>query len=163
MNVRPAERKDIPAVTGIYGASVLSEPISFETEPPDETEMVRRWQAVIESGHPYFVAVSGEEVVGYCYASAYHTRPAYAATVECSVYVHQDHRRSGAGRALMTTLLEACKTNGSAQMIAIIGDSGNTGSIGLHASLGFRHVGVLEKVGYKFGRWLDVVIMQREL
>lgn len=161
MQVRQARQSDMASITAIYRASVLNEASSFEVDPPDEAEITQRWQALVADEYPYLVGVTDDEaILGYCYASAYRPRPAYAASVECSVYVHENARRQGVARTLLTALIDACKTRGAAQMIAMIGDSQNTGSIALHKSLGFRHVGTLEGVGRKFDRWVDVVLMQ---
>jgi L-amino acid N-acyltransferase YncA len=125
--------------------------------------MTRRWRAVVEGGYPYLVAEQGGEVVGYAYASAHRTRPAYRNTVENSVYIRVGCERRGIGRVLMRALLEQCERSGFRQMIAVIGDSANEASIGLHRDLGFRPAGTLQSAGFKFGRWVDVVLMQRAL
>lgn len=125
--------------------------------------MARRRQAVIAAGLPYLVAELDGRIAGYAYASPFRPRPAYAATVENSVYVANWAQRRGVGRALLSALIDACVAAGKRQMIAVIGDSGNVASIGLHQAMGFSHVGTLQEVGFKHGRWLDVVLMQRPL
>ena len=161
--LRPAVRGDIAAVTAIYAREVATGTASFELTPPDVAEMVARWEAVTAAGHPYLVATRAGAVAGYAYCGPWRTRPAYAATVECSVYVHPDHRRAGVGAALLGALIEASAKAGRRQMIAVIGDSANAGSIGLHRAMGFRPVGTLTSVGRKFDRWVDSVLMQRAL
>lgn len=164
MIVRNAVAEDIPAITEIYGQSVLNDAASFEIDPPDADEMVRRWTVIIAAGYPYLVACDDNgSVAGYAYASAYRPRPAYGATVENSVYVSLNFRRRGVARLLLEALMKACRAHGARQMVAVIGDRGTTGSMALHEALGFRHVGTLEKIGCKFDRWIDVVLMQKEL
>jgi L-amino acid N-acyltransferase YncA len=125
--------------------------------------MERRRLELLAQGFPYLVAEVEEVVVGYAYVSPYRTRPAYQFTVEDSIYIHPDFQARGLGRLLLTNLIECCDRKGSRQMVAIIGDSGNTASIRLHTAFGFRTVGVLQAGGYKFDRWVDTVIMQRAL
>jgi phosphinothricin acetyltransferase len=161
--IRLAEPRDIPAITAIYGHHVIQGVASFELVAPGEDEMRERFEAVIAKGFPYFVAEDGGRVAGYAYASLYRARPAYRFALEDSVYVHPDHARRGLGRALLAALIEACESIGCRQLIAVIGDSGNAPSIRLHAAQGFRMVGTLESVGWKHGRWLDCVIMQRSI
>lgn len=153
----------MPRVTAIYAQSVREETASFELAPPDLTEMTRRRAAVVEKGYPYLVAELDGTVAGYAYASAFHPRPAYALTVENTVYVARDAQRRGVGRALLTSLIEACTASGFRQMIAIVGGSDHVASIALHKSLGFTEVGIFKSVGYKHGRWLDTVYLQRAL
>ena len=161
--IRPSRDSDLSAVTAIYRPAVLHGTASFELEPPDEAEMARRRRALLEGGYPYLVAERDGAVVGYAYAGAYRPRPAYRFTVEDSIYVAPDRQGSGVGRALLVALIEACEALGFRQMVAVIGDSASQGSIRLHESLGFRPVGVLEAIGFKHGRWLDTVLMQRPL
>ena len=161
--VRPAGPKDLATIAAIYGHHVRTGTASFEIEPPDAAEMQRRWHDVIDRGLPYFVAVAAAEVVGYAYAGLYRPRSAYRFTVEDSVYVHVDFARRGVGAMLLAALISACERAGARQMIAVIGDSGNTASIRLHAAAGFVQFGVMASVGWKFQRWLDVVLMQRSL
>ena len=162
--IRPATHADIPAITRIYGESVLTGTASFELEPPDETEMARRMAELTGKGFPYLAADSGGELAGYAYAGLYRTRPAYRFTVEDSVYIAPGNHRGGVGRALLTALIEACTQHGFRQMIAVIGDSSRQpGSIALHKALGFQHIGTLPDVGFKHGHWCDSLLMQRAL
>lgn len=161
--VRKGAPGDIPAVTAIYRQVVLDGTATFELEPPDEREMARRREVLIASGYPYLVAEVDGEVAGYAYANAYRPRPAYGAAVENSVYVRDTLHRRGVGLALMQRLIADAEALGYRQMIAVIGDSANLASIGLHERLGFHLVGTLRSVGWKHGRWLDSVIMQRAL
>jgi phosphinothricin acetyltransferase len=161
--IRPATPADLSAVTRIYDHAVRQGTASFEIEPPDETEMARRYRALLEGGYPYLVAERDGKLAGYAYAGAYRTRPAYRWTVEDSVYVDPAASRQGIGRALLDRLIAECTARDFRQMIAVIGDSAQTASIELHRAAGFRLVGTIENVGFKFGRWLDSVIMQRAL
>lgn len=161
--IRASADRDVPAIAAIYGHHVRTGLASFEVEPPTVEEMARRRLDVLAKGYPYFVAESGSEVVGYAYASAYRTRPAYANSVENSVYVRADQARRGVGRLLLERLIVDCASLGYRQMLAVIGDSGNAGSIGLHAACGFARVGLLPAIGWKHGRWVDSVLMQRSL
>lgn len=164
IRIRPATSADIPAITEIYAHAVRHGTASFELEPPDETEMAHRQKTILEGGFPYLVAENDAAIAGYAYAALYRTRPAYRWTVEDSVYVSPHAHRRGVGRALLERLIVDCEQRGFRQMLAVIGDSTQqTPSIELHRALGFRIVGVLENVGYKFGRWLDSVLMQRDL
>lgn len=163
IHVRPATPDDLTAITAIYRPAVLTGTASFETEPPDETEMRRRYQDITGKGYPYLVAEIGGRVVGYAYASAYRTRPAYKWSVENSIYVAPEAQKRGIGHALLPVLIERSTALGYRQMIAVIGDSANFGSIRLHRAHGFIFSGVIHSVGYKLGRWLDSVIMQRAL
>ena len=161
--IRPATAADLPAITAIYQLAVRDGLASWEYEPPDEAEMRRRYEAIVAGGYPYLVAEAGSRILGYAYASAYRTRPGYRFTVENSVYVAVDAQRSGAGKALLAALIEACTARGFRQMVAVIGDAGNAASIGLHRSQGFTHCGTIQAIGWKHGRWLDSIIMQRAL
>jgi phosphinothricin acetyltransferase len=161
--VRPATPADIPAICAIYRRAVIDGLASWEYEPPTESEMRRRYDAIVAGGYPYLVATLDGRLLGYAYASAYRTRPGYRFTVENSVYVSTDAQRTGAGRALLGALIERCSEAGFRQMIAVIGDSANQPSIGLHRALGFTYCGVLHSIGWKGGRWLDSVLMQRPL
>jgi L-amino acid N-acyltransferase YncA len=164
LSIRPAKASDIPAITRIYAHAVEHGTASFELAPPDEGEMARRMSELTGKGYPYLAAESGGALAGYAYAGAYRARPAYRLTVEDSVYIAPDAHRRGIGRALLAALVEAAAARGYRQMIAVIGDSTRqAASIGLHAALGFRHVGILQDVGFKHGRWLDSVYMQRTL
>src|SRR5579863_3129731 len=162
-HVRPAGPADIAVITRIYADAVLQGTGTFETEAPDEPEMARRQQALLADSLPYFVVEHTGAVAGYSYASRYHVRPAYHWTLENSIYVAPQFQRLGLGRLLMRRLLAEAETRGYRQMLAIIGDQTNVASIALHASFGFRRIGTLQSIGFKHGRWLDVVLMQRPL
>ncbi len=136
---------------------------SFELDPPDEAEMARRQRALAEGGFPYLVAELDGGIAGYAYAGPYRARPAYRFSVEDSVYVAAEAHRRGVGRALLDRLIVEAEARGFRQMIAVIGDSAQAPSIELHRAAGFRLIGAIEAVGFKFGRWLDSVLMQRAL
>ena len=161
--VRPCTPDDLSEVREIYALEVREGTASFELEAPSLAEMTARFAAIEAAGLPYLVAELGGRIAGYAYASPYRPRPAYRHTVEDSVYVARFARRQGVGRALLDALIERATARGMRQMVAIIGDSAHVASIDLHARAGFRLVGTLEDVGWKFGRWLDTVIMQRGL
>jgi phosphinothricin acetyltransferase len=161
--IRPVSVDDLPAIHAIYCYNVHHGTASWELSPPDASEMLRRMQVVLQQGYPYFVAELDGCVVGYSYASNYRPRPGYRYTVENSVYVDMSLQRRGIGRLLLSTLITTCETQGFRQMIAVIGDSQNSGSIALHRALGFVHIGTMPSIGFKFGRWLDSVLMQRTL
>jgi L-amino acid N-acyltransferase YncA len=161
--VRPATPADVPAITRIYADAVTHGTASFELEPPDQTEMARRLQGLLDGGFPYLAAEIDGALVGYAYAGPYRPRPAYRYSVEDSIYIDANARRKGLGRALLVRLIEDAEHRGFRQMIAVIGDSAQTPSIELHRALGFRMIGAVESVGFKFGRWLDTVLMQRAL
>jgi L-amino acid N-acyltransferase YncA len=161
--IRPATTADIPTISAIYGDSVVNATASFEVEAPGEAEMERRRLAILEGGYPYIVAEDGGQVLGFAYAAAYHDRAGYRFAVEDSIYLAGDARGKGIGGALLRTLIEECEKRGFRQMIAIIGDSAHAASIRLHKAAGFDLVGTLANVGYKHGRWLDSVLMQRQL
>ena len=163
VDLRPATPPDAPAVAAIYGHHVLHGLGTFEEVPPDIADMAARMAAVLDAGLPWLVAETGGNVVGYACARPYNPRSGYRFCVEDSVFVAADACGMGLGRRLLAALVEACTTLGRTQMVAVIGDSGNLASIRLHAALGFVHVGVLRKLGFKNGRWLDVVLMQRAL
>jgi L-amino acid N-acyltransferase YncA len=162
MIVRAAADADLPAITRIYGHHVLTGFGTFEEIPPGVDDMAARKAAIDARGTPYLVADDGG-VVGYAYAAPFRPRAAYRYTVEDSVYVAPDMTGQGVGKALMARLIEACEAMGLRQMLAVIGDSGNAGSIGLHRAMGFEQTGVTPALGFKFGRWVDVVWMQRRL
>ena len=161
--IRASSAADIPSITAIYGHWVTHGLASFEVEPPEAAEMARRRYTVLAAGFPYLVAEAPEGVLGYAYASAYRTRPAYRFTVENSVYVAPGAGRRGIGLALMEAVIERCTVAGFRQMIAVIGDSGNAASIALHKRAGFTPAGLLRAAGWKHGRWVDSVLMQRPL
>jgi phosphinothricin acetyltransferase len=161
--LRAATPDDIAAIAAIYGHHVQHGNASFETEAPTEAEMARRQASLMEQGFPYLVAVRADEIVGYAYASSYRPRVAYRHTVEDSVYLRPDAVGAGIGSSLLAALIAACEEGGFRQMVAIVGDSANLPSIRLHERHGFRLVGTLMSVGYKHGRWLDTVLLQRNL
>jgi L-amino acid N-acyltransferase YncA len=161
--IRDAEESDFEQVARIYGFYVRHSTSTFEEEPPTAEELSDRWRRVLVEGLPYIVAVQDGAVAGYAYAGAYRPRAAYRFTIEDSVYVSPDRRGNGVGRALLTELIARCEAGPRRQMVAVIGDSGNEASMRLHARLGFEHVGTLKGVGFKFGRWVDSVLMQRAL
>ncbi len=163
LSIRAATAADIPAITAIYDHAVRHGTASFELEPPEAAEMARRQKALLDGGYPYLVAEADGAVAGYAYAGAYRPRPAYRWSVEDSVYVAPSMHRRGIGAALLARLIAEAEARGFRQMIAVIGDSAQTASIELHAALGFRRIGAVENVGFKFGRWLDTVLMQRPL
>ncbi|MGE0718793.1 MAG: N-acetyltransferase family protein [Alphaproteobacteria bacterium] len=161
--VRASTEADTSAIQAIYARHVLHGTASFEEVPPDAAEMARRRADVLTRGLPHLVAECRGRIVGYAYAGPYRPRPAYRFAVENSVYVAEGLGRRGVGSALLAPLIDLVAAGGWRQMIAVIGDSANEASIALHARHGFRHVGVLASVGFKHGRWLDSVIMQRPL
>jgi L-amino acid N-acyltransferase YncA len=161
--IRAATAADIPAITAIYDHAVRHGTASFELEPPDAAEMTRRRQALVEAGYPYVVAEADGALAGYAYAGPYRPRPAYRWSVEDSVYVAPEMQRRGIGAALLERLIAEAEQRGYRQMIAVIGDSAQMPSIELHRAAGFRPIGTIEHVGFKLGRWLDTVLMQRAL
>ncbi|MEH6547954.1 MAG: N-acetyltransferase family protein [Sneathiella sp.] len=162
-DIRPSTPKDLPAITEIYGNSVETGLGSFEYTAPDILEMTVRRNNVLEQQLPYIVAERQGILLGFAYASPYRIRPAYRFSVENSVYVRTEMHRQGIGKALLEQIIEDCENLGKKQMIAVIGDSKNRGSISLHTSLGFRLVGILEDIGYKRDQWVDTVILQKNL
>jgi len=161
--VRAATPLDIPEIARIYDQAVREGTASFELAEPGETEMMQRYEFLTAAGYPYLVADVDGVILGYAYAGPYRARPAYRWTVEDSVYVDVGAHRRGVGRALIGRLIADSEARGFRQMIAVIGDTANTGSIELHRAAGFRMVGTFDNVGFKFGRWLDSVLMQRLL
>ncbi|MCV9941216.1 GNAT family N-acetyltransferase [Boseaceae bacterium BT-24-1] len=161
--VRDAREGDMGAIQAIYTHHVLHGLASFEETPPSVEEMLVRRQAVLGLGLPYLAAELDGRIVGYSYATAYRPRPAYRNTVEDSVYVAEGQAGRGIGGALLSGLITRCETGPWRQMLAVIGDSGNASSIGLHRRFGFEPVGTLRSVGFKLGRWVDTVLMQRSL
>jgi L-amino acid N-acyltransferase YncA len=161
--IRPAMPGDVAAITRIYAHAVCHGTASFEIAPPDESEMARRYERLRAGAYPYLVAEHDREIVGYAYAGPYRDRPAYRWSVENSIYVAPQALRRGIGRALLDALIQDAESAGFRQMIAVIGDSANAASIELHRAAGFRLVGTFDNVGFKFGRWLDSVLMQRPL
>ena len=161
--IRPSRDEDVAACAAIYAASVATETASWEYDPPDVEEFARRRADVIAQRFPCFTAELAGKVVGYSYASSYRARIGYRFVVEDSVYVLDEMKGRGIGRKLLMTLIDECARRGYRQMISVIGDSANLGSIKLHEDCGFQRVALFKGIGYKFGRWLDSVQMQREL
>jgi len=161
--IRPATAADLSAITEIYEHAVRYGTATFELIPPDLAEMTRRFGVLMDGGFPYLVATVEGRVVGYAYAGAYRPRPAYRFTVENSVYLEPAIHRRGIGLLLLQRLITECEARGYRQMIAVIGDTANAGSIGVHTRTGFQMIGTHPNVGFKFGRWLDTVMMQRAL
>ena len=162
--IRPATPADAAGLAAIYAPQVLAGTASFETEAPDVAEMAARLARVHGKGWPWLVWDADGDLLGYAYASQFRDRAAYRATCENSIYVAADAARQGVGRALLLALCDAARAAGFREMIAVIGDgSGNHASVGLHRACGFAEAGKLTNVGQKFGRWLDVVYMQRSL
>ncbi len=161
--LRSAQPADLPAIAAIYGHHVLHGLASFELDPPSIEEMRARFDAIVRAGYPYLVAHAGARVLGYAYANHYRTRPAYRYSVEDSIYVAPDATGRGIGRQLLVRLIAECEARGYRQMLAVIGDSANAASIELHRACGFEQVGLLPSIGFKFGRWVDSVLMQRAL
>jgi phosphinothricin acetyltransferase len=161
--VRDASADDMAAVQRIYAHYVLGALATFEETPPTREEMIARRRKSVENGLPYLVAERNGETIGFAYAGLYHSRPAYRFTVEDSVYVAEDARGRGVGSALLGALIERCEQGPWRQILAVIGDSANAGSLRLHWRFGFETVGVMKSVGFKFGRWVDTPILQRRL
>ena len=161
--IRLSREDDLPTIQAIYAHHVLHGLASFEEAPPDIPELARRRADVLVRGLPWLVAEADGTVAGYAYAGPYRARPAYRFTLEDSVYIAPALAGRGIGRALLTSLLGLCEAAGCRQMVAVIGDSANAASIGLHRACGFRDVGSLRAVGFKHGRWVDTVLMQRAL
>jgi L-amino acid N-acyltransferase YncA len=163
MLIRPSTDADLDAITAIYADAVLTGTGTFELEPPDMAEMARRRADVLSKTLPWLVAEADGQVLGYAYANHFRPRLAYRFCLEDSIYLHRDARGRGVGTLLLAELMARCEAAGARQMLAVIGDSQNAGSIGVHRRLGFEHVGVMKSAGWKFERWLDVVVMQRGL
>ena len=161
--IRAAIRDDIEAIQSIYSYYVLNGLASFEITPPDETEMLARWRLVRDLGHPYLVAEFNDTLAGFSYASTFRKRPAYDHTLENAVYVSPEYLEKGIGVCLLNKLIEECIHLGFRQMIAVIGDSNNHPSLSLHTKCGFERVGILPSTGFKHGRWVDTVLMQRSI
>ena len=161
--VREAGEADLPAVRGIYAHYVLNALVTFEEAPPALEEMVGRRLKSVGAGLPYLVAEAHGRTLGFAYAAPYHARPAYRFTVEDSVYVADGMTGRGIGSALLGELIARCERGPWRQMVAIVGDSGNAGSIALHRRFGFELMGTLRAVGFKFGRWVDTPLLQRAL
>jgi L-amino acid N-acyltransferase YncA len=163
IEIRAASAADLASITEIYQHAVLFGTATFELTAPDRAEMTRRFESLMVGGFPYLVAAQDGDPVGYAYAGPYRPRPAYRFTVENSVYLAPPVQSRGIGTALLRRLITEAEARGYRQMIAVIGDSANAGSIGVHSKTGFRMIGTHPNVGFKFGRWLDTVMMQRPL
>ena len=163
MSIRPARMEDAPTLAAIYAPAVLNGTASFEIEPPSAAEMAQRLMKVKSHGWPWLAHVTMGKVDGYAYVTQFRDRPAYRYCGETSVYVAPDAQRTGIGQALLMAASSAARTAGFRQLIAVIGDSGNNASISLHASCGFERAGLLKQIGEKFGKPLDIVMMQRSL
>lgn len=163
ISIRPCEEGDIPDIAEIYRDAVLHGSASFEIEPPSTQTMLERRATLLAGGFPYIVAEIEDVVVGYAYAGPHRARPAYGATVEDSIYVDPNRKGLGIGKLLLLALIDEATSRGFRQMVAVVGDSENTASIGVHRATGFEMVGTLKSVGWKHGRWLDIVLMQRPL
>ena len=161
--IRPSTADDLARITAIYAWNVLNGTGTFELDAPDAAEMARRRDDVLAKGLPWLVAQHGQAVVGYAYAIHFRPRRAYRFCLEDSIYLAAEATGQGVGRLLLAELLARCEAAGARQMLAVIGDSENGGSVGVHRTLGFHDVGVMKAAGWKFGRWLDVVVMQKEL
>jgi phosphinothricin acetyltransferase len=163
ISIRPAEPADLARLHEIYAGHVLTGAASFEEEAPSPAEFERRWRSIADLGLPYLVACEGEGVLGYAYAGPYRPRSAYRFTVEDSIYLAPTATGRRIGAQLLTAVIDGATRAGKRQMLAVIGDSANTASIALHRRLGFTSVGTFQSVGFKFGRWVDSVLMQRAL
>lgn len=161
--LRPVADADLDGISAIYGHYVRYGTSTFETDPPSPAEMRRRRDALSAQDHPYLIAEQDGELLGYAYVSDYRPRPAYWNTVENSIYLRPDAAGMGVGTRLLKALIEACEQRGYRQIIAMIGDSANLASLRLHLGQGFRRIGTLQSVGYKHGRWIDTVCLQRSL
>jgi L-amino acid N-acyltransferase YncA len=161
--IRASRDEDLPAITAIYAHHVLHGTGTFETEAPNAADMAARRADVLAKGLPYLVAEEAGTVLGFAYGNWFKPRPAYRYSVEDSIYLAPDLQRRGLGRALLAELLARCEAAGIRKVMAIIGDSANAGSVGLHRALGFTQVGIVESCGWKLGAWRDIVIMQKTL
>jgi len=161
--IRPSTEKDVADITRIYAHYVHTSTATFELEPPSAEEMSARRSTILTLGLPYLVAKQDKKILGYAYAGLYRPRPGYKFTIEDSVYISPEHLGQGLGQALLTALIETCEQGPWRQMIAVIGDTANTASMRLHERFGFRTIGTLYSVGWKFNRWVDSILMQRAL
>ncbi len=161
--IRPSRDEDLPAITAIYTHHVLYSTGTFETEPPSVADMAARRADVLSKGLPYLVAEQDGAIAGFAYGNWFKPRPAYRYSVEDSIYLAPDLHRQGLGRALLAELLARCEAVGVRKVMAVVGDSANAGSVGVHRALGFTQVGTIESCGWKFGAWRDIVIMQKTL
>lgn len=161
--IRPSRSEDISTITAIYAHHVLHGTGTFETEPPDVNDMAARRADVLSKGLPYLVAEEDGKIAGFAYGNWFKPRSAYRYSVEDSIYLAPGLQRKGLGRALLAELLAQCETAGIRKVMAIVGDTANAGSVGVHLAVGFKQVGVIEACGWKFGAWRDIVIMQKTL
>ena len=161
--IRPSSEQDIPAIAAIYSHHVLHGTGTFENEPPSDADIAGRRADALSRGLPYLVAVQDGKIAGFAYANWFKPRPAYRYSVEDSIYLAPGLQRKGLGRALLAELLARCEAAGIRKVMAIIGDSANAGSVGVHLAVGFMRVGVVEDCGWEFGAWRDIVIMQKNL
>jgi phosphinothricin acetyltransferase len=161
--IRSSQESDLPAITAIYAHHVLHGTGTFETTPPTEAEMTSRRADVLAKGLPYLVIEDGGRVLGYAYCQWFKPRPAYRFSAEDSIYMHPDAAGKGLGKQLLAELAKEAEAVGVRKLIAVIGDSDNTGSIGVHKALGFTHAGTIKSCGWKFERWLDIVIMEKAI
>ena len=161
--IRPSSDADVPAIAAIYAHHVLHGTGTFETEPPSPADMAGRRADVLAKGLPYLVAEQDGQVLGFAYSTWFKPRPAYRFSAEDSIYLAADQPGRGLGRLLLSELAAQAEQAGVRKLIAVIGDSANAGSIGVHRAMGFQHVGVLSACGWKFDRWLDVVLMEKSL
>lgn len=161
--IRPSQLEDIPAITAIYAHHVLHGTGTFEVDPPTQDDMTSRRADVLSKGLPYLVATEGDKLLGFAYCNWFKPRPAYRFSAEDSIYMAPDAQARGLGRALLAELMAQAELAGVRKLIAVIGDSANVGSVGVHRSVGFSHVGTLKSCGWKFDRWLDVVMMDKSL
>jgi L-amino acid N-acyltransferase YncA len=161
--IRPSCEQDLPAITAIYAHHVLHGTGTFETDPPSEADMAARRADVLGKGLPYLVAEEGGRVLGYAYCQWFKPRPAYRFSAEDSIYLHPDAQGKGLGKTLLAELERQAEAAGIRKLIAVIGDSANKGSVGVHRTLGFKPVGVIQSCGWKFGKWLDIVLMEKQI
>ena len=161
--IRPSSDADLPAITAIYAHHVLHGTGSFETEPPSVSDMTTRRADVLSKGLPYLVIEQDGKIAGFAYGNWFKPRPAYRYSVEDSIYMAPELQGKGLGRALLTELMARFEAAGIRKVMAIVGDSANTGSVGIHLALGFTQVGIVDSCGWKFGAWRDIVIMQKTL
>jgi phosphinothricin acetyltransferase len=161
--IRPSLLEDIPSITAIYAHHVLTGTGTFETDPPSENDMTQRRADVLAKGLPYLVVADDDKILGFAYCNWFKPRPAYRYSAEDSIYLAPEAHGKGLGRALLAELMAQAENCGVRKLIAVIGDSANAGSIGVHQSAGFEHVGLLKSCGWKFDRWLDVVLMDKTL
>jgi L-amino acid N-acyltransferase YncA len=162
-SIRPSRESDLPQVTAIYAHHVLHGTGTFETDPPTEADMAARRADVLSKGLPYLVAEEGGRVLGFAYCQWFKPRPAYRFSAEDSIYLHPDATGRGLGKALLAELARQAEAAGIRKLVAVIGDSANAGSVGVHRALGFTPAGSFKSCGWKFGRWLDIVLMEKSL